>query len=295
MTLTQRYLAVFLAVCSMPACVPNSHGATEPLLEGCRRFQATPVLFVHGSGLSSASWDGMIRGLQAAGYPADYLLAVDLDPWDGDNVRAAEDQLPIHAAALADTATASFAASGCAGEAPDQLIVVGHSMGAVSGRWFASRIAPRQTRAMITIAGANHGTDALCGYSGDGNRQMCPAYADDENLQLSLNGARDGTTDRTPYGPGMDRDGAERILPDTKRRIDYLTVRIEPDEWIEPADSATLDGASDLDVDVAELPFTQTSAGNFRFDAKVSHDVLPAHPDMVRFIALILTAIDAQP
>src|ERR1043166_4166547 len=53
-------------------------------------YTRTPVLFVHGHGLSSADWQPLIEHLTGAGYPREYLQAVEIVPNTIANVRAAK-------------------------------------------------------------------------------------------------------------------------------------------------------------------------------------------------------------
>lgn len=265
-------------------------------LIGCERFAAGPILMIHGSGLDAASWDRAIEYLRATGYPREYLTAVSLAPDDGDNVAAAEEQIRRAADELLAAAARAHRRSDCDGPAPVKLHVVGHSMGAFSGRWFVIRVAPDISLSLTSIGGANHGTDALCPLTGTGNQQMCPAYLQAElptNVQMVLNGTRNHPMDETPYGPGPDADAVLSIRPNPDTRIIYVTLRIEPDEWIVPARSAELDGAGGILIDLSDRAgIRMTSDGNYRLDATVAHDDLPAHPSTLLFLDRVFDAID---
>jgi len=174
-------------------------------------YSRIPVVFVHGSGLSAATWQPMLRFLVADGYPRVYLHAVDMSPDDGDNVRAATTFI----APAVDTLLATAAQHAPAGSAPSKVDIVAHSMGALSGRWYAAKIRPDRVRTVITLAGANHGTNALCGYPGKGNQQMCPAFGN-AWLQRELNGAARAPSDETPYGVGLDPPGITTVAPSTE-------------------------------------------------------------------------------
>lgn len=240
----------------------------------------------------------MIRGLLEAGYPAAYLLAVDLDPDDGDNIIAAKDQISADMDTLLVRAAQAFIGSECAGSGPTKGTIVAHSMGAVSGRWYATKVAPTKVRTFISLAGANHGTNALCGLIGKGNQQMCPAFSENdelENVQTLLNGTEANPVDETPYGIGTNENEFTRIPPDSTRHILYLTVRLQPDEWIEPAHSASLVGAGGARISaVNELSLTESSEGNYVFHGSTSHDRMPSHPDIVRFVRQSLSSIADQ-
>src|SRR2546426_4816137 len=121
---------------------------------------------------------------------------------------------------------------------------------------------------------------------------MCPAFATNTQthpLQVALNGTEAARVDETPYGLGLDRPGVARVPPDSTRSILYLTVRLEPDSWIQPESSAVLDGAGGVPVTVpAGGPPEETSPGNFPFPARGGHDPLLNHPDLIRLVAGLL-------
>lgn len=255
----------------------------------------TPVLFVHGHGLSAADWEPLIAHLVATGYPRDYLHAVDIVPATMANARAAETVIAPAAEAL----LARARAAGPARDAPARIDIVAHSMGAVSSRWYTARLRPDRVRTWIALAGANHGTDALCRLRDDASRELCPAFAGNartHNLQATLNGTARAAVDETPYGLGPDRPGVPRVPPGGGRSVLYLTVRVEPDAWIQPERSATLDGAGGTPIAVpAGVPARETSPGNFRFEAAVEHDPLLRDPDLHRLVAAMLAARDRAP
>lgn len=285
---------VFLMVALAASCSTGSSDG-DAFGSGCARMALPPALFVHGSGLSSGSWDDMQQALHRGGYPRDFLRAIDLEPNGGDNAYAAEAHIQDGVEELLATANSAVAASGCSLPEVDKVVLIAHSMGAVSSRWFATHVAPHRVRAIISLAGSNHGTDALCGLAGAGNEQMCPAFAknrDESLLQVRLNGSADAPLDETPYGVGADRVAAARVAPDDRRRIAYLTVFLEPDEWIVPTESAWLDGAGGIDPSVANgLPLEAAQSGNYRFTARSSHDGLPAHPAVIELVQRVLMTL----
>lgn len=256
-----------------------------------------PVLFVHGSGLNAALWQEMTAALELAGYPSSYLHAVELMPRDGSNVRAAERIIGPAIQRLLERIRREAAAAGS--PVPNQVDIVAHSMGAVSTRWFILEHQPERVRRWIGIVPANHGTNALCGYSGAGDRELCPAFAADgrkNRVQVRLNGTRLQPRDETPFGLGADGAGRPRIPPDQRRAIVYYTLRIEPDRWIEPAASAVLDGAGGLSLPNERWPdFRETSPGNFLFLDAVGHDDLPRDPRVADWVNSILTLAGPRP
>lgn len=272
------------AVLLKSAC---SSGATPPPTCSAAPPPAPPVVFVHGSGLSPASWRFMIPAMQAVNYPADYLHAVTLRPSDGDNVRAAEGA--ITSTVRKALASAATYANSCNFPAPDKVDIVAHSMGAFSSRWYTRFVGPENVRTLVSIAGANRGTNDLCGLPGKGNRQLCPANAGD-GIQATLNGTPTAPLDESPYGLGCDSPGRPVIEPDDMREIAYFAIYIDPDEWITPADSAQIDGAGGRRVpDVSTYPVVETSTGNYRWLGNVGHDGLPEDADVIAFVIALLT------
>lgn len=226
---------------------------------------AAPILFVHGYGTSAAVFDTMLAHLRGRGYPPSYLKAVELQPNDGSNVHAATRE-------IAPAVEGLVAAAG--GDPTTKVDMVAHSMGALSGRWYAAKLRPERVRTLLTIAGANHGTDALCGNPTAGSFDLCPAFAADPEhvVQIGLNGRPDERADETPYGIALDRPGVRRIPADDTRAIRYVAVLIPNDQWIRPPDSSALAGADPVpglppDVDVTEL-----TPGNLLFREPTDHD-----------------------
>lgn len=290
---TNRGCVLLLCVMTslLASCNSGTAGSTAT------DYSLAPVLFVHGSGLNSGSWKGMMTALQRSGYPHEYLAAIDLVPNDGANARAAETFIAPAVERLLVAAGVAAAGAGYAGSVPERAGLIAHSMGAVSSRWYATRLKPERVSTLITIAGANHGTDALCGYDGVGNREMCPAYAkspDESEIQYELNGAPGGVVDETPFGPGADPASRRRIPPDNDRAIVYWTIRIEPDEWIKPGHSAVLEGAGRSGEARLQVPAglaTETSTGNFLVGSEgKDHDSLPQDADVVALVQQLLRA-----
>lgn len=276
-----------LAVLVLGAAACSPGGGAAP------RYDLTPVLLVHGSGLSSRSWSGFVDHLVAGGYPREYVAAVDIVPPDLSNVRAAEDVIAPAAAALLAAAATAARAAGAVEPAPGRIDLVGHSMGAFSSRWYAARVAPERVRTWIGLAGANHGSDALAGLPGDGNAEMVPAFARDATanpVQLELNGAPGAPVDESPYGLGRDTlEGVRSVPPDATRRILYLTVRLDPDRWIQPPASALLDGCGGDHVPAADASLVATSPGNFHLvPTGLEHDHVMDVPSVRTFLTAVL-------
>lgn len=207
-------------------------------------YEHLPVLMVHGLGDSRATYEELTSALRARGWPKAYLSAPSLQPSDGDNIAAAEVQLRAAAETLLARAGRARADGG---HAPTRIIVVGHSMGALSARWFATRVWPEHVAALVTLAGANHGTNAFCDQAAPGPDDMCPAFATtlpESRIQAELNGTPDSPRDETPFGPNADAPGRPSVPPDARRRIAYLALRAEDERWITPDSSTRLDGAT---------------------------------------------------
>ena len=225
---------------------------------------AVPILFVHGYGENAAVWDDMISHLEERGYPADYLKAVSLAPADGGTIAAAEGQLT--------PAVEELTKVGGGGK----VDIVAHSMGALSSRWYADKMKPERVRTVLTIGGANHGTNVLCGSAGDGARDLCPAVATDpaNAVQTGLNGALRKPTDETPWGVGPDAEGVPSVHADANRAIRYITVTIPNDQWIQPVTSTALNGAGPPIVLPEGAAADQPTAGNLVFTAPTDHDAI---------------------
>lgn len=260
-----------------------------PAFADCGPLARRPVLFVHGSGLAPDSWREMMSAFRARGYPAESLHAVRLVPDDGSNIRAAERFIQPAVRELLDGARRRARAAGCT--PPPKVDIVAHSMGAVSARWYVARIDARRVHTLVGIAPANHGTDALCGHAGDGNRELCPAFADGADkspVQVALNGTRAKPVDETPYGHGPDAPGRPRIAPTDSSAIYYWTIRIDPDEWIKPASSAVLDGAGGRNAPPLPDGVRESPAGNFVWPGSIRHDDLPRDPRLIDFVLKLL-------
>lgn len=259
-------------------------------------YTKTPVMMVHGSGLTTGSFTEMIAAFLSGGYPPEYLFAIPLVPQDGANGCAATDQIAPAVETLLAAAGAAATAAGQPENAPTKIDFVAHSMGALSSRWYTAKLRPDRVRTWVALAGANHGTNALCGFSGDGNVEMCPAFATstaESELQVLINGTPAAPLDTSPFGLGADPEGVAQVPPDTARSILYYTVRIDPDVFIKPEASGTLAGAGGATLTLTpSLPVTQTSTGNFLFTGATTHDELPQHPDAIQVVSEMLAVRD---
>jgi len=259
-------------------------------------YAKTPVFFVHGHSLSSSRWYSMINYLTTNGYPPQFLRAIDLDPNNGPNQPAAEDQIAPAIETFLNDVNTFLTSQGYSGPPKIKVDLVSHSMGGLSTRWYAAVVAPERVNTWLSIAGANHGTDDLCPYVGKdagGAEDCCPAYSTDplDTVQLTLNGQPGPDVDETPYGIGRDTEGVSVVPPDSTRRIFYATIRTEPDVWISPDVSAVVDGAGGRVIKLLEgSPFVETSPGNFLI-ANLGHDGMPANPDVKELVRLLLSPL----
>ena len=259
-------------------------------------YSRTPVLFVHGHGLTSADWNPLLHKLKRSGYPSTYLSAIDIRPSRMANVEAAEYFVAPGVEELLSRANATAKLAGLE-IVHERVDIVAHSMGAVSSRWYVAKIAPQRVRTWISVAGANHGTNALCEHIDEGAMEMCPAFArsrDDSEIQIDLNGNIAELQDESPYGLGIDPDGAPSISPDPLRHILYLTVRIDPDEWIIPAESAVLAGAGGVLLNLPlKLSIEETSPGNFLLQQHTDHMGMLKDKNFLQLMEFLLLARDS--
>jgi len=256
-------------------------------------YTKTPVFFVHGHGLNANSWATMISSLTDAGYPPEYLEAIQLVPNDGANIPAAEEQIAPAIETFLDSINTFLAVNYPAIPLNTKVNLVSHSMGSMSSRWYAARVRPDRVHKWVSLAGANHGTNDLCGFPEGGADDLCPAYATselDSFIQFTLNGAPFvADVDETPYGIGQDSPGVVSVPSDQNRQILYVTIRTSPDIWIDPEDSVILDGTGGVQIPIpGDLPATMTSEGNFLMTNGVGHDPMLSDPETMRLVKIIL-------
>jgi pimeloyl-ACP methyl ester carboxylesterase len=285
--MTKRFFLCLVTWMPLIACAPGAPSRAAD-------YSKVPIVFVHGSGLAAASWQTMRDALIRQGYPPEYLEAVDIPPGESANDLAARRSVAPAISKVLDRA-AYFARRDSRSQ-PTKVDLVGHSMGAFSSRYYVS-LQPETVRVWLGIAGANYGTNALCKSTGAGDVQMCPAFASSEAqsaVQAALNGTAQEPRDPTPFGLGLDAAATVRVRPDATRCIAYLTIRIEPDEWITPASSAMLAGAGGLTIPMADTAIEATRPGNFLLRSAATHDDLPQHPEVIKFVAAALASADRE-
>jgi pimeloyl-ACP methyl ester carboxylesterase len=259
-------LALSIAAMALTAtCRRSRHEAAPYDWRAERRapdYDRTPVLLVHGYGGSPAVWAGMIEGLSALGYPPEYLSAVDIGFSARGNADAARSALVPAGAALLRRAERVAGQAGRARRFARHDLVA-HSMGAVSSRLYA-KWHPERVRVLVSLAGANHGTNRLCTFEDGAAREMCPAYSLDGGVQAELNGTAQVPGDETPFGIA--------------------------DKWILPAQSAELDGAGGVPLSPPAL-LRERLPGNFSLpEVEADHDSLLGHPDVIRLVARMLAS-----
>ncbi|HSC08429.1 MAG TPA: alpha/beta fold hydrolase [Steroidobacteraceae bacterium] len=251
------------------------------------------MIFVHGLGQDSSIFDHLIAGLAARGVPRDCLHALDYSDGNLAIAQAAEQELAPYVERL-------LAAHPASGAMSARVNLVGHSMGALSSRWYAARLRPDRVRTWISTSGANHGTNWKCPQpDGTGHGDMCPAFArnaGDSAVQIALNGGPEPDVDESPYGLGRDSAGAQHVAPDATRSILYLTVQVSRDPYIVPAASLRLDGAGGLTLQLpARAPWRELAPGNFRYTEPSGHDEVLRSDALVDFIYLAISATRPEP
>jgi len=259
-------------------------------------YEKIPVLFIHGHGMASRSWNPLIDYLRKSGYPIQFLRAIQLVPNDGPNIDAAENQIAPFVEEFLCDVNKYLASAQPGAPAKTKIDIVSHSMGALSARWYVAKLRPDRVRTWISLAGANHGSNALCAYVGrdrGGADDLCPAFAQTEkesSIQFILNGKPFiSDVDETPYGLGQDSLGVQSIPADDQRSIFYITLRTVKDEWIIPDESAILDGAGGKSFVIPpDIPAVEYPPGNIRLESKVRHDAMLKDGQTLRLVKFIL-------
>lgn len=253
-----------------------------------------PVIMVHGLGQGSAIFEDLVAALVRRGMPRECLHAIDYSDSNLPVRIAAEQELrPFIDGILAELEQAAPVVRG--ERAALKVNLIGHSMGALSSRWYATQIAPDRVKTWISTSGANHGTDWGCPQpAGTGHADMCPAFArslQQSAVQYVLNGSPNPDIDETPYGIGRDRAGVETVAASAVRSILHLTVSVPDDAYIAPPKSLLIDGAGGVPLQLASgTPLREMETGNFRFVDPMSHDDILRSEDLADFISRAITA-----
>jgi triacylglycerol lipase len=127
--------AASIGLVGVPAAAARMKAAPRP----------DPVLLVHGFNGSSHGWRALIASLEARGYRASEIDAIDYDR-DASNLDVAR-QIAHEAATLRSRTGAA------------RIDVVSHSMGAISSRYYLERLGgAAHVDAWVSLAGVNEGT-----------------------------------------------------------------------------------------------------------------------------------------
>jgi pimeloyl-ACP methyl ester carboxylesterase len=257
-----------------------------------------PVIFVHGLGQDSGIFQHLIGALEERGIPRACLHAIDYSTGNLPIREAAENELaPYVERVISAVAPTTESADR---RAAVRVNLVGHSMGALSARWYAARVRPDRIRTWIAKSGANHGTNWKCPQPANtGHGDMCPAFARNARegaVQIELNGTPGPDVDETPYGLGRDRAGVRSIPSDATRSILYLTVRTAGDPYVKPSASLLLDGAGGVAL---RLPaggrWREDQPGNFLFKEPSGHDEVLRSDFLADFVYRAISAARAEP
>ena len=162
---TARPLAV-LALTVLGACgsitdpsSPTAFAARKP-----QQQAKTPILFVHGFNSSGGIWTTMIDRFKKDGWPAARLSSFTYT-WQQSNATTAG----IIAGKVDSIRTATGS---------PQVAIVGHSMGTLSARYYLKNTPDATTKvsALVSLAGANHGTSLafLCSGIAVSCQEMMP-------------------------------------------------------------------------------------------------------------------------
>jgi len=262
-------------------------------------YSRTPVFIVHGYGMDSSYFTTMRSYLeQQAGYPPELIRIIDLVPSTGSNISAAETQIQPAVEQFLEDVNDYIGANVPGIPSKTKVDLVSHSMGGLSTRWYAARVRPDRVRIWASLAGANHGTseDYFADRTDDGSLDLYPAFATNETLsyiQYQLNGAPlAADTDESPYGLGSDTPGVSVVPPDADatRSILYVTIAATPDDiWIDPDESAQIDGAGGVVLDIpGDLPVIELSDGNYEMTHGIGHDPMLNDTQTIRLLQLVL-------
>ena len=259
-----------------------------------------PVILVHGLDQGSSTFEDLIASLQRRGMPIECLRAIDYSAGNLPIREAAERELAPFIDRILDDLGGRSSGVADAASIPGKVNLIGHSMGALSSRWYAARVRPDRVRTWISTSGANHGTNWECPQQDTtGHGDMCPAFARNPResaVQIALNGMPGPDVDETPYGLGPDSAGVQTVAADRERSILYLTIQVAGDEYIMPANSMLLDGAGGVPLALDERgPWREVQPGNFRFAGSSTHDGILGTEALADFIYRAITAVRREP
>jgi pimeloyl-ACP methyl ester carboxylesterase len=252
----------------------------QALGHGQKAHQRTPVIFVHGcpppphTDQESLQFTRpMMDYLRARGYPVHYLRTYF-------NSGPVCDSSITQAAQLAGLVDHVRAVTGAR-----RVDIVAHSMGSVVTRLYLARWGGKSVRDVVALGGPFHGSrvagaavewQAEFGYPAyQGAKEAYPPYAckgrtvQAADIQFALNGCL------TP-------DGRTVLMDETRRDVDYLSIRNGLDEIVDPTESSCLNqrfqnDCSDTQVNVE----VSVPPGPGPCGPDGSQDVCPAHVTMM--------------
>ncbi len=154
MVATRRSFALALMVVTASACSDVSSPGSD-VLTGCETAGATnaavtndPILFVHGYAGNGGNWQDMKAKFLADGWKANELYACNYSFTASNSVSAGE---------IATQVDEIIRQTGAA-----KVDIISFSMGSVSSRYYLKNLGgSTKVDAWVSLAGANHGTDAV--------------------------------------------------------------------------------------------------------------------------------------
>jgi triacylglycerol lipase len=203
-------VAPALALAFLTACGSLTDPLSPDALRAARRPRATahtPVLFVHGWNASAATWTTMVGRFKKDGWTAAELATFSYNTAQSNATTAAQ---------IAFKVDSIRAATGSA-----RVEIVTHSMGALSARYYLRNdlSAAGKVDALVTLAGANHGTNSAI---------FCANLTSCQEM--------------VPSSPFLD---ALNAIDETPGAFRYAAWWSPCDEVINPLASARLDGAAE--------------------------------------------------
>lgn len=146
----------------MRRCLITLIAAATMLAPAASASARDPILFVHGFSGAAWNWDVMIDRLEADGYPAAKLRAIDYNSAQSNAATARE---------VSKEVQELKAATGSA-----QVDIVSHSMGGLSSRYYLRNLGgTASVDDWVSIGGPNHGTwTAVACSLLDSCREMVP-------------------------------------------------------------------------------------------------------------------------
>ena len=228
-----------LAVAGLVAVVIAVLASRDPAASPVSQQRPGPVLLVPGYGGSEVELRQLAAMLSAHGRDASVVHLA------GDGTGDLRQQVSVLDSAVRTALRRSGASA---------VDIVGYSAGGVVARLWVADGGGSLVRRVVMLGTPNHGTD-LAGLASSVAPDFCPAacrqLAPDSDLIRRLNAG-----DETPSGPT------------------WVSIWSEDDRVVFPADSASLDGAVDVDVQSVCGDVGDLSHGDLPIDATVSRLVL---------------------